>query len=120
MLKLTPAGASRVFLKYFVFLILLIFNISYKVFTLKFVLLDIINFIKLISSASGVGQINQFDGDITILNNIYWIADVDVETKTDLYQPILQIHHKTASGIRTVAPPHPLTPIGEGDGDGEA
>lgn len=49
------------------------------------------------------GQIFQFEGDPTILNK-YWIGEAQVETKSDLYQPYLQVHHKTKSGWRTVAP----------------
>lgn len=49
------------------------------------------------------GQIFQYEGDITILDK-YWIGEVEVSTKSDLYQPYLQIHHKTPSGWRTVAP----------------
>ena len=49
------------------------------------------------------GQIFQFEGDPTILDN-YWIGEGCVETKIDLYQPYLQIHHKTKGGWRTIAP----------------
>ena len=49
------------------------------------------------------GSIFQFEGDPTILDN-YWIGDATVESKTDLYQPYLQIHHKTSAGYRTIAP----------------
>jgi hypothetical protein len=51
-----------------------------------------------------VGEITQFQGDITILDNKYWIADCDISTKTDLYAPYLQLHHKTKNGFRTIAP----------------
>ncbi|OAX31150.1 hypothetical protein K503DRAFT_704144, partial [Rhizopogon vinicolor AM-OR11-026] len=51
------------------------------------------------------GNIIQFDGDITLLSKeMYWFADSDVNTLKDLYQPYLQIHHKTNGGMRTVAP----------------
>uniref|UniRef100_A0A896Z909 DNA polymerase n=1 Tax=Coniophora puteana TaxID=80637 RepID=A0A896Z909_9AGAM len=49
------------------------------------------------------GNMFQYEGDISILEN-YWIGETKVETKKDLYQPFLQIHHKTKSGMRTVAP----------------
>lgn len=39
-----------------------------------------------------------------ILNNIYWIGDVDVSTKRDLIHPYLQIHYKTNNGLRTISP----------------
>lgn len=51
-----------------------------------------------------VGNINEFEGDITILKDKYWIADVDVKTKRDLQHPYLQIHHKTKGGLRTISP----------------
>ena len=51
-----------------------------------------------------VGPINQFEGDITILDNIYFIADCDIETKKDLEHPYLQIHGKVDSSIRTLSP----------------
>ena len=53
-----------------------------------------------------IGNIIQFEGDITILDqkDLYWFGDVDVSTKVDLYQPYLQIHYKTDNGLRTVAP----------------
>ena len=50
-----------------------------------------------------VGKMYQFEGDPTILNDTYWIGDAKVSTKSDLYQPYLQIHHKTSNGYRTVA-----------------
>lgn len=38
-----------------------------------------------------VGQILQFEGDPTILSqdDYYWIGDVEVQTKKDLYSPYL-------------------------------
>ncbi len=42
-----------------------------------------------------IGKIYKFEGDITILKNYYWIGDVDIETKKDLYQPYIQVYHKT-------------------------
>ena len=51
-----------------------------------------------------VGPINEFFGDITILNDIYWIGEVDVSTKKDLIHPYLQIHYKTNNGLRTISP----------------
>ena len=51
-----------------------------------------------------VGQINKFFGDITILDDKYWIGDASVSTKKDLKHPYLQIHHKTENGLRTVSP----------------
>ena len=51
-----------------------------------------------------VGPINEFFGDITILNDIYWIGEVNVSRKRDLFQPYLQIHYKINSGLRTISP----------------
>uniref|UniRef100_A0A896YUU9 DNA polymerase n=1 Tax=Coniophora puteana TaxID=80637 RepID=A0A896YUU9_9AGAM len=51
------------------------------------------------------GKIYQFEGDPSILGQSkYWIGEALVSTKKDLYQPYLQIHHKTKGGWRTVAP----------------
>uniref|UniRef100_A0A896YSL2 DNA polymerase n=1 Tax=Coniophora olivacea TaxID=85977 RepID=A0A896YSL2_9AGAM len=50
------------------------------------------------------GNIYQFEGDISIIKDKYWIGEAKVESKSDLYQPYLQIHHQTKSGMRTVAP----------------
>ena len=50
------------------------------------------------------GTIYKFDGDITILNDIYWIGEVNVSSKRDLFQPYLQIHYKINSGLRTISP----------------
>lgn len=56
-----------------------------------------------------VGQILQFEGDPTILSqdDYYWIGDVEVQTKKNLYSPYLQIHHNitgAAGGMRTISP----------------
>jgi len=51
-----------------------------------------------------VGIIRKFIGDITILNNIYWIGDCDISTKKDLYQPYLQLHANIKNGMRTISP----------------
>lgn len=57
-----------------------------------------------------VGNINYFEGDISILgpreNNILFVSDCKVTSKKDLYQPYLQIHLlKTSKGQkRTIAP----------------
>ena len=55
-----------------------------------------------------VGNINYFEGDISILgpreNNILFVSDCKVTSKKDLYQPYLQIHHKISSGYRTFSP----------------
>nr|YP_010977216.1 hypothetical protein UYH48_mgp01 [Daedaleopsis confragosa]WNZ34421.1 hypothetical protein [Daedaleopsis confragosa] len=51
-----------------------------------------------------VGVINEFAGDITILNDIYWIGDATVSTKRDLIHPYLQIHQVIKSGYRTISP----------------
>ena len=48
-----------------------------------------------------VGSINEFEGDITILTDKYWIAESKVSTKKDLKHPYLQIHHKSKNGYRT-------------------
>ena len=51
------------------------------------------------------GQIFYFEGDPSFLtDSTYWIGESIVETRKDLYQPYLQIHHKTDAGWRTVAP----------------
>ena len=50
------------------------------------------------------GKITQFEGDISILDNIYWIGDVNISTKKDLYQPYIQFHHDTGNGLRTISP----------------
>lgn len=51
------------------------------------------------------GQISYFEGDPTFLtDSIYWIGEAKVSTKADLYQPYLQLHHKTNAGWRTIAP----------------
>ena len=54
-----------------------------------------------------VGSIFKFFGDITILDDKYWIGDASVSTKKDLKHPYLQIHHSidgSKSGLRTVSP----------------
>ena len=54
-----------------------------------------------------VGPIIQFDGDPTILEDKYWIGDVSVSTKEDMFIPPIQIHHsitKKIGGIRTISP----------------
>nr|UKQ56109.1 DNA polymerase family B [Taiwanofungus camphoratus]WRO45216.1 DNA polymerase family B [Taiwanofungus sp. YW-2023a] len=53
-----------------------------------------------------VGTINKFTGDISILSpdNLYWIGDVEVETKKDLYAPYLQIRRHNGNGLRTISP----------------
>ena len=57
-----------------------------------------------------IGPINEFEGDISILSlinqerDIYFIADVDITSKSDLIHPYLQIHHKINNNIRTIAP----------------
>nr|CAI9430479.1 DNA polymerase [Fomitopsis pinicola] len=53
-----------------------------------------------------IGQIIQFEGDPTILDN-YWIGDVDVSTKQDMFIPPIQLHHNIScksGGIRTISP----------------
>lgn len=54
-----------------------------------------------------IGQISQFEGDPTILENKYWIGDVDVSTKQDMFIPPIQLHHNISNksgGIRTISP----------------
>lgn len=52
-----------------------------------------------------VGQIFYFEGDPSVLDvNTYWIGEAVVKTRKDLYQPYLQVHHKTDAGWRTIAP----------------
>ena len=54
-----------------------------------------------------IGQISQFEGDPTILDNKYWIGDVDVSTKQDMFIPPIQLHHNISGksgGIRTISP----------------
>ena len=54
-----------------------------------------------------IGQISQFEGDPTILENKYWIGDVDVSTKKDMFIPPIQLHHNISNksgGIRTISP----------------
>ena len=36
-----------------------------------------------------IGVINEFSGDITILNDVYWIGDATVSSKRDLIHPLL-------------------------------
>ena len=48
---------------------------------------------------------NEFEGDITIIDqDKYWISQAEVNSKKDLREPYLQIHHKTKQGFRTVSP----------------
>uniref|UniRef100_A0A896Z9J5 Probable DNA polymerase n=1 Tax=Coniophora olivacea TaxID=85977 RepID=A0A896Z9J5_9AGAM len=49
------------------------------------------------------GKMFEFEGDPSILDK-EWIGKVEVETKQDLYQPYLQLHYKTNSGMRTISP----------------
>jgi DNA polymerase type B, organellar and viral len=56
-----------------------------------------------------VGKIMQFEGDPTILADslYYWIGDVEVSTKKDLYRPYIQIHHNItgkSGDMRTLSP----------------
>ena len=54
-----------------------------------------------------IGQISQFEGDPTILDNKYWIGDVDVSTKQDMFIPPIQLHYNISNksgGIRTISP----------------
>lgn len=51
-----------------------------------------------------IGKINEFEGDINILKDIYWIGDVDITTKSDLQHPYLQIHYKMNGSYRTISP----------------
>ena len=54
-----------------------------------------------------VGQISEFFGDISILEDKYWIAEASVRTKRDLRHPYLQIHHSidgNKSRLRTISP----------------
>lgn len=53
-----------------------------------------------------VGQINAFDGDITILDDnqkLYWIANAFVSTKKDLKPPYLQIPKTIKVSVITIA-----------------
>ena len=54
-----------------------------------------------------IGPIIQFEGDPTILEDKYWIGDVDVSTKEDMFIPPIQLHYNISSkagGIRTISP----------------
>ena len=54
-----------------------------------------------------VGQISEFFGDISILEDKYWIAEASVSTKKELRHPYLQIHHSidgNKSRLRTISP----------------
>lgn len=60
-----------------------------------------------------IGEMIQFQGDIKWLykfdpqfnnKNTYWIADVNVQTKKDLYIPYLQINHISNISKRTISP----------------
>lgn len=54
-----------------------------------------------------VAPINQFEGDITILEDNYWIGDVELQTKKDMFIPPIQLHHNfsgKSGGIRTISP----------------
>nr|YP_009652969.1 DNA polymerase [Taiwanofungus camphoratus]QCG70007.1 DNA polymerase [Taiwanofungus camphoratus] len=54
-----------------------------------------------------IGQIIQFEGDPTILDNKYWIGDVNVTSKNDMFIPPIQLHHNITNksgGIRTISP----------------
>ena len=54
-----------------------------------------------------VGPIIQFDGDPSILDNKYWIGDVNITSKKDMFIPPIQLHYniiKKAGGIRTISP----------------
>lgn len=51
-----------------------------------------------------VGNSFEFKGDITILDDCYFISKAEVETKKDLMYPYLQIHFDTGNVIRTISP----------------
>lgn len=52
-----------------------------------------------------IGKITKFEGDITKINvNPFGFFYVKVECPIDIMHPILQIRHKTASGIKTISP----------------
>lgn len=54
-----------------------------------------------------IAQIIQFEGDPTILDNKYWIGDVDVSIKNDMFIPPIQLHYNISGksgGIRTISP----------------
>ena len=51
-----------------------------------------------------IGLINQFEA---ILDDVYWIGDVDISTKKDMYIPPIQLHYNLSNksgGVRTISP----------------